>query len=80
MQLYNDYLNKKNERALAEIGEAEREELRGKTAFADRIDRRNIFFKYTHWELQRWDFMSYIKGETGELKQVFVQAFKQWIH
>jgi MFS transporter, ACS family, allantoate permease len=48
MQLYNDYLNKKNERALAEIGEVEREELRGKTAFADRTGRRNVFFKYTH--------------------------------
>lgn len=48
MQLYNDYLNKNDERALAGIGEVEREELRGKTAFADRTDRRNVFFKYTH--------------------------------
>lgn len=47
MQLYNDYPNKKNERALAEMGEVEREELRGKTTFEDRMDRRNVF-KYTH--------------------------------
>jgi len=47
MQLYNDYLNKKNERALAEMGEVERKELRGKTTFVDRTDRRNVF-KYMH--------------------------------
>jgi len=48
MRLYNDYLNKKNERALAEMGEVEREDLREKMAFADRTDRRKVFFKYTH--------------------------------
>ncbi|OCK90314.1 MFS general substrate transporter [Cenococcum geophilum 1.58] len=40
-------LSAKNERALAEMGEVEREELRGKTTFEDRMDRRNVF-KYTH--------------------------------
>ncbi|OCL05979.1 MFS transporter [Glonium stellatum] len=48
MRLYNDYLNKKNERALAEMSGEEREELREKMAFADQTDRRNVFFKYTH--------------------------------
>lgn len=47
LRLYNDHLNRKNERALAEIGEAEKEELREKMAFADQTDRNNIFFRYT---------------------------------
>lgn len=48
LRLYNDWLNRKNERALAEMSEAEKEELREKMAFADQTDRRNVFFKYTH--------------------------------
>ena len=38
MRLYNDYLNKMNERALVEIGEVEREDLREKMVFADQIE------------------------------------------
>ena len=48
LRLYNDYLNKKNKKALAETGEAEQEELREKMAFADQTDRKNMFFVYTH--------------------------------
>ena len=48
LRFYNDWLNRKNERALAEMGEAEKDELREKMAFADQTDRRNVFFKYTH--------------------------------
>ena len=48
MRLYNDHLNKKNERILAEMGEEEKDELREKMAFADQTDRKNVFFKYTH--------------------------------
>lgn len=38
MRLYNDYLNKMNERALVEMGEVEREDLREKMVFADQIE------------------------------------------
>ena len=48
LRVYNDYLNKKNKRALAEMGEAEQKELREKMAFADQTDRKNVFFLYTH--------------------------------
>lgn len=44
----NDRLNKRNEAKLAEMGDAEREILREKMAFADRSDLDNPFFKYTH--------------------------------
>ena len=48
LRLYNDWLNRENERALAEMSEAEKNELREKMAFADQTDRKNVFFKYTH--------------------------------
>lgn len=48
LRLYNDWLNRKNERALAEMSEAEKDELREKMTFADQTDRKNVFFKYTH--------------------------------
>ena len=48
MRLYNDWLNKKNEKKLADMGEEEKVELREKMAFADQTDRRNPFFRYTH--------------------------------
>ena len=48
LRLYNDWLNRKNEKALSAMSEGERTELREKMAFADQTDRKNIFFKYTH--------------------------------
>ncbi|MCJ1369885.1 hypothetical protein MMC20_001097 [Loxospora ochrophaea] len=48
LRLYNDSLNKKNERARAQLSEGEQEELKEKMAFADETDRKNIFFTYTH--------------------------------
>jgi len=48
LRLYNDWLNRKNERELAGMSEAEKNELREKMAFADQTDRKNVFFKYTH--------------------------------
>jgi hypothetical protein len=48
LRWYNHRLNKKNERILEAMTATEREELREKMAFADQMDRRNPFFKYTH--------------------------------
>lgn len=48
MRLYNDYLNKQNEKKLAEMSESEQMELSEKMAFADQTDRKNVFFRYTH--------------------------------
>ncbi|TKA75848.1 hypothetical protein B0A49_05052 [Cryomyces minteri] len=48
LRVYDDVLNKQNERKLAEMGEAEKKELKEKMAFADQTDRKNVFFKYTH--------------------------------
>lgn len=48
LRLYNDHLNKKNQKALAEMNEEEEHELREKMAFADQTDRSNVFFVYTH--------------------------------
>lgn len=48
LRLYNDKLNRRNASALAGMDESERERLREKTAFADRTDRGNVFFEYTH--------------------------------
>ncbi|KAF2760215.1 MFS general substrate transporter [Pseudovirgaria hyperparasitica] len=48
LRLYNDHLNRVNERTLEAMGEADREALREQMAFADLSDRRNPFFKYTH--------------------------------
>ena len=48
LRIMNDRLNKQNKMKLAEIGEEEREVLKEKMAFADRTDRDNPFFVYTH--------------------------------
>ena len=48
LRLTNDRLNKINQRKLAEMGEEEKETAREKMAFADRTDRDNVFFQYTH--------------------------------
>jgi len=48
MRLYNDRLNKQNEKTLASMSEGEQKELREKMAFADQTDRKNPFFRYTH--------------------------------
>ena len=48
LRLMNDRLNKQNARRLAEMGVEEKETLRDKMAYADRTDRENIFFVYSH--------------------------------
>lgn len=48
LRVYNDMLNKRNQKELALMGEAEKEELKEKMAFADQTDRKNVFFVYTH--------------------------------
>ena len=48
MRLWNDSLNKKNQKALAAMSEEEKVELKEKMAFADQTDRSNVFFVYTH--------------------------------
>lgn len=47
LRFYNDWLNGKKREALAGMSEAERQELRQRTAFADLTDRKNVFFVYT---------------------------------
>ena len=48
MRLWNDWLNRKNGRALAGMSEEEKSALKEKMAFADQTDRANVFFVYTH--------------------------------
>ena len=48
LRLYNDWLNRKNKRVLADMGEEEKDVMREKLAFADQTDRQNPFFVYTH--------------------------------
>ncbi|KAF2240123.1 MFS general substrate transporter [Viridothelium virens] len=48
LRFLNDRLNRKNKKKLAEMGEDEKEVLKEKMAFADRTDRDNPFFVYTH--------------------------------
>jgi hypothetical protein len=48
LRWHNDHLNRKNAKILAEMSEAEKEELREKMAFADQTDRKNPIFRYTH--------------------------------
>jgi len=48
LRWHNDYLNKKNERILADMNEAEKDELQEKMAFANQMDRKNSIFRYTH--------------------------------
>ena len=48
LRFYNDHLNKKNKRAIDEMGLETQAELREKSAFSDLTDRRNVFFVYTH--------------------------------
>ena len=48
MRVWNDWLNKKNQRTLAGMSEAEKHDMKDKMAFADQTDRANPFFVYTH--------------------------------
>ena len=48
LRWYNDHLNKKNDKILAEMSDDEQAETREKMAFADQTDRNNPFFRYTH--------------------------------
>ena len=48
MRVWNDWLNRKNQRALGGMSEDEKVELREKMTFADQTDRSNVFFVYTH--------------------------------
>ncbi|KAK5111193.1 hypothetical protein LTR85_012242 [Meristemomyces frigidus] len=48
LRLMNDRLNKLNQQKLAGMSEEEKDSLREKMAFADRTDRDNVFFSYTH--------------------------------
>lgn len=44
----NDRLNRKNREKLASMSEDEKEKLRQQLAYADKTDRENPFFVYTH--------------------------------
>ena len=48
LRLLNDRLNRKNQEKLAHMSEEEKESMREKMAFADKTDRENPFFVYTH--------------------------------
>jgi len=48
LRWYNDMLNRKNQRALGDMSEDEKTELRDRMAFADQTDRKNVLFSYTH--------------------------------
>ena len=48
LRLMNDHLNRVNARKRAELSDDEKSSLQEKMAFADRTDRDNIFFQYTH--------------------------------
>lgn len=48
LRLYNDHLNRANERRLEGMEEEEKERMREEMAFKDITDRRNVFFRYTH--------------------------------
>ncbi|MCJ1289239.1 hypothetical protein MMC34_000771 [Xylographa carneopallida] len=48
LRVYNDFLNKQNQKILAGMSEEEKREMREKMAFADQTDRKNPFFVYTH--------------------------------
>ena len=48
LRVWNDVLNRRKDRVLAEMGETEKEERREKAAFADLTDGENAFFRYTH--------------------------------
>ncbi len=48
MRVWNDWLNRKNQRALAGMSEEQKHEMKEKMAFADQTDRANVFFVYTH--------------------------------
>ncbi|KAL8779382.1 MAG: hypothetical protein Q9194_001479 [Teloschistes cf. exilis] len=54
LRLYNDHLNKVNEKRLADVSEGEKDELKEKLAFADQTDRKNPFFVASNitWPLQ----------------------------
>ena len=48
MRVWNDWLNRQNQRRLLDMSEEEKVELKEKMAFADQTDRANVFFVYTH--------------------------------
>jgi hypothetical protein len=48
LRFRNDRLNKKNREKLASMSEDEKERLRQQLAYADKTDRENPFFVYTH--------------------------------
>lgn len=48
LRLYNDYLNRQNQKNLTGMSEEEKLEVQEKMAFADQTDRKNPFFVYTH--------------------------------
>lgn len=48
MRMWNDWLNRKNKRALADMSEDSKSALRDKMAYADQTDGNNVFFVYTH--------------------------------
>ncbi|KIX05566.1 uncharacterized protein Z518_06438 [Rhinocladiella mackenziei CBS 650.93] len=48
LRFRNDRLNKKNREKLATMTEDEKEKLRQQLAYADKTDRENPFFRYTH--------------------------------
>lgn len=48
LRWYNGRLNAQNKRILEEMGEDEKARTREMLAFADKTDRRNPFFLYTH--------------------------------
>lgn len=48
LRLYNDHLNRLNQKRLAGMSEGEKDEMKEKMAFADQTDRKNPFFVYTH--------------------------------
>jgi len=48
LRLYNDYLNKRNRKAVEGMSEEEKGVMRDRLAFADETDRKNVFFVYTH--------------------------------
>ena len=48
LRLSNDKLNRRNAETLSDMSEDEKDEMREKMAFADKTDRENVFFVYTH--------------------------------
>ncbi|KAI4194617.1 MAG: hypothetical protein LQ350_007672 [Teloschistes chrysophthalmus] len=55
LRLYNDHLNRLNQKRLAGMSEGEKDEMKEKMAFADQTDRKNPFFVRNNatWPLQK---------------------------